>query len=141
MQEIHPDRFWLGNALTMRDPKSLFDVGIAAVVDLAIEEPPAQLPRQLTYVRIPLNDGGGNAPSLLVHAVQMTLDLLRSETPTLIACSAGISRSPTIASFALAAFLDEDPDQMLDNIAALTPTGIHRILWSDVADVFPKVRR
>ena len=127
--------------MTLRDSRTLFDVGIAAVVDLAIEEPPAQLPRQLAYLRIPLNDGGGNKPSLLAHAIQITLDLLQSETSTLIVCSAGLSRSPTIASFALAALQDDDPEQMLNKIAAVTPTAIHRILWSDVAGAFSGVRR
>ena len=62
MHEIHPDLLWVGHALDVREPRPLFDAGIAAVVDVAFEEPPAQLPRGLIYCRFPLNDGGGNAP-------------------------------------------------------------------------------
>ena len=60
MHEIHPDLLWLGHALDVREPRPLFDAGITAVVDVAFEEPPAQLPRQLIYCRFPLSDGGGN---------------------------------------------------------------------------------
>ena len=65
MHEIHSNLLWLGHALDIREPRSLFDVGVEAVVDVAYEEPPAQLPRQLIYCRFPINDGGGNEPSTL----------------------------------------------------------------------------
>ena len=58
MHEIHPNQVRLGHALDIREPRALFDVGIRAVVDVAIEEPPVALPRELIYCRFPIHDGG-----------------------------------------------------------------------------------
>ena len=101
MIEIQPNLLWLGNAHDVQNFEAIFDNGISAVVDVAYEEPATLLPRQLIYCRVPLNDGGGNEPNLILFAVETLLDLLKSEIPTLVACSAGLSRSPTIAAFAL----------------------------------------
>lgn len=117
MHEIHPSLLWIGHALDVREPGSLFDVGIRAVVDVALEEPPAQLPRQLIYCRFPLNDGGGNDVAILLQTIQTTVDLLDSHTRTIVACSACMSRSPTIAAFALAAYLAQEPDDVIARIA------------------------
>ena len=141
MHELHPNLLWLGHAFDGREPRPLFDVGITAVVDVAFEEPPAQLPRQLLYLRFPLNDGGGNDPPVLRFAVQSLVDLLHSETRTMVACSAGMSRSPTIAAYALACHLDITPELALERIAAIKSLEIKGQLWSDVASVFPSVRR
>ena len=45
--------------MDIREPRPLFDAGIRAVVDVAFEELPDRLPRQLVYCRFPLNDGSG----------------------------------------------------------------------------------
>ncbi|NNJ24357.1 dual specificity protein phosphatase family protein [Alienimonas chondri] len=93
---------YLGNAGSARDLRRLYDLEIAAVVDLAAEERPAQLGRDLVYVRVPLHDDGSNPESLLVFAVESVSLLLRTGRRTLIACSAGMSRSPVIAAAAIA---------------------------------------
>ena len=141
MHEIHPNLLWLGHAFDIRQPRPLFDTGITAVVDVAIEEPAAQLPRQLLYLRFPLYDGGGNDPSVLRFAVQSLIDLLYTNTRTLVACSAGMSRSPTIAAYSLACHLDITPELALERIASIKSLEIKGQLWSDVANVFPSVRR
>ncbi len=141
MQEIHPNLLWLGHALDVREPRALFDAEIAAVVDVAFEEPPAQLPRQLIYCRFPINDGGGNDPSVLLQAVQCTVDLLAFGTPTIVACSAGMSRSPTIAAFGLGAHLDQSPEDVISRLANLKSLEVNGPLWNDVASVFSRVRR
>ena len=141
MHELHPNLLWLGHAFDVREPRPLFDAGITAVVDVAFEEPPAELPRQLLYLRFPLNDGGGNGSPVLRLAVQSLVDLLHTETRTIVACSAGMSRSPTIAVFALACHLDIAPEVALERIADIKSLEIKGQLWSDVADVFPSVRR
>jgi hypothetical protein len=78
------------------------DSGIVAVVDLALEEPPAHFIRELAYFRLPLTDGAGNPPWLLRAAVDTMASLLRSNTPVLVSCGAGMSRSPAIAAAAIA---------------------------------------
>lgn len=141
MHEIHPDLFWIGHAFDIREPTPLFDAGITAVVDVAFEEPPALLPRQLIYCRFPLNDGGGNDASVLLHAVQTVISLLASETRMIVACSAGMSRSPTIAAFALAAHLGEEPDEVISRIAAVKSLEIKPALWNDVKNALSRVDR
>ncbi|MEQ8789854.1 MAG: dual specificity protein phosphatase [Pirellulaceae bacterium] len=140
MREIHPHLLWIGNALDARDSRALFDAEIEAVVDVAFEEPPATLPRQLIYCRFPLNDGGGNRAAILLHAVQCTVDLLAAGTRTLVACSAGMSRSPTIAAFALSSHLDQPAEEVLLGIAQVGALEVKGPLWNDVAAVLPRVR-
>ncbi|MEZ6116845.1 MAG: hypothetical protein R3C28_09770 [Pirellulaceae bacterium] len=121
----------------------MFDVGITAVVDVAFEEPPAQLPRQLLYLRFPLNDGGGNDPAVLRFAVQSLVDLLHSETRTMVACSAWHYRAfaDNCGLCGAACHLDITPELALERIAAIKSLEIKGQLWSDVARVFPSVRR
>ena len=141
MHEIHSNLLWLGNAGDLREPRQLFDAGIAAVVDVAFEEPPAQLPRQLIYCRFPLNDGGGNDGSLLLQSVQTITDLLAAGMRTIVACSAGMSRSPVIAAFALAAHLNQSPDDVISRIAAIKPLDASSRFWDEVTNIFSQVRR
>jgi hypothetical protein len=60
MREVIPDRLWIGNALDSRDVTGVLGLGITTVIDLAIEEPPIQFPRDVVYCRLPLIDGSGN---------------------------------------------------------------------------------
>ena len=141
MHEIHPELLWLGNALDIREPRSLFDVGITAVIDVAFEEPPAQLPRQLIYCRFPLNDGGGNDATVLLQTVQTLVDFLAAGTRTIVVCSAGISRSPTIAAHGLAALLAQKPCDVVARIAEAKSLEIQPVFWNDVGTVLSRVRR
>ena len=139
MHEVHPNSLWIGNASDIRNPELLFKNEISAVVDVAIDEPPAQLPRQLMYFRFPLTDGTGNDPTVLRLAVQTVAELLHSEVRTIVACSAGMSRSPTIAAFALAAHQRRSPDEVINDISKRRTLEIHPVLWSDVANIFPEI--
>ena len=62
MREIVPDVLWIGNVFDARNIKAVMDAGFQIVVDLAIEEPPIQLPREVASCRFPLLDGEGNSP-------------------------------------------------------------------------------
>lgn len=134
MREIQSELLWTGNA------RGLFDAGIAAVIDLAYEESPAQLPRQLVYCRIPIVDGRGNDPSLLRLALLTTVELLRSGTPAIVACSAGMSRSPTIAICALAVHLDQSPDSVLERVNDQAAIELHGDLWTDVGEIVAELQ-
>ena len=136
MHEIHPNLLWIGHAFDVRQPRPLFDAGITAVIDVAYEESPAQIPRHLTYCRFPLNDGGGNDPNTLLQTLQTATDLLRLNTPALIACSAGMSRSPTIAAFTLAHHLSEDPDDVIARIADIKSLELKAEFWDDTLAAF-----
>lgn len=101
MRHISDYALWLGHAGDARDKHELMRLGIAAVVDLAIEEPPAVAGHEMVYCRFPLVDGAENPQWLLRAAIDMTATLQRQKVPTLIACGGGVSRSPAIAAAAL----------------------------------------
>src|SRR5271167_4199453 len=69
MRQILPHSLWLGHAKDAEDFKQIFDLGINALVQLAVEEPAVQLPRELIYCRFPLVDGPGNEARLLSLAI------------------------------------------------------------------------
>lgn len=101
MRGISPHRLWIGHAGDLRNPRVILDTGISAVIDLAIDEPIAALPRELVYCRCPILDGEGNPEWLLSLAIQTTASLLRDQVPTLVCCSGGMSRSVLISAAAL----------------------------------------
>jgi len=101
MRHIPDYSLWLGHAGDARDKHELMRLGIGAVVDLAVEEPPAVVGREMLYCRFPLIDGADNPPWLLRAAIDLTAALLREKVPTLVACGGGLSRSPAIAAAAL----------------------------------------
>ncbi|HKB02777.1 MAG TPA: hypothetical protein VKD90_11190 [Gemmataceae bacterium] len=101
MRHIPDYSLWLGHAGDARDRHELLRLGVGAVVDLAVEEPPAVAGHEMVYCRFPLLDGTENPPWLLRAAIEMTATLLRQKVPTLVACSSGVSRAPAIAAAAL----------------------------------------
>ncbi|MEL6106398.1 MAG: dual specificity protein phosphatase [Planctomycetota bacterium] len=131
MHELLPKRLWIANAIEARDARMLFDLGIEAVVDVAYEEAPARLPRQLIYCRFPLNDGGGNPSSTLRLAVRIVTELVENAVPTAVACSAGMSRSPLIAAFAASQLVGESADDILKDLAQWRPLQLNAALWNE----------
>ncbi len=135
MLEVCQNLLWIGNALEARNSSALFDLQITAVVDLAYEESPAVLPRGIVYCRFPLNDGGGNSKALLRLTIQTVITLLQSETRALLACSAGMSRSPTVAAFSIGKFLNQSPGEVLKRIGKDKKLEIKETLWKDLTEI------
>lgn len=109
--------------------------GIAAVIDLAMEEPPIQFPRDIVYCRFPLIDGAGNQPTILRAAIETVASFMTSGTPTLVVCGAGMSRSPAIVAAALAT---GERITLADALARLTAGQPHDVspgLLQDIAGV------
>ena len=122
---------WIANAVEARDLKRVLDLGVEAVVDLAMQELPLSVTRELVYVRIPIVDGG-NDPWRLTCAVDAVRQLLQRQVPTLVFCSAGMSRSPAVVAAALSLVQNRPADDVLEQIAALLPHDVSPILWRDV---------
>jgi protein-tyrosine phosphatase len=132
MRQIPGYHLWLGHVGDVRDLRSVLSAGIAAIVDLALNEPPAKLTRDLVYCRFPLVDGTGNPPWLLRVAVETVAGLLHSCTPTLICCSAGMSRTPCIAAAAIARL---QGCSLADALTAVTeggPRDVSPVLWEEL---------
>lgn len=136
MHQVAGTQLWLGHVGKLRDISQLYTLGIKAVVDLALNEPPSQLPREITYCRFPLGDGVGNPPWLLRCAVEGVATLLREGVPTLVFCGAGLSRTPAIAAAAIAK-LEGCP---LSAALARTTSGVRAdvstALWADLEELF-----
>lgn len=64
MRAIIPDVLWIGHAGDARDLKKIMEMGIELLMDLAIEEPPVILPRDVAYCRFPIHDGAGNCTGM-----------------------------------------------------------------------------
>src|SRR5579862_3727868 len=118
MHEILPNQLWIGNAGDGRDAERLLQAGVAAVVNLAAEEPSPALPRGLIYCRLPIMDGEQDDESVLDLAIQSVVSLLKKRIPTLVHCGAGMSRSPAVAAAALSIVQGGSPEEKLKQIAA-----------------------
>lgn len=135
MQELLPGKFWIANVVEARDLRRVHELGAQAICDLAIEEPPIPLTRELIYCRMPILDGGDNTAERLRLAVATVVRLLRDETPTLLFCSAGMSRSPAVAAIGLAILERRSPDRVLAELAERMPLQVSPHLWRDLLAV------
>ncbi len=140
MQEIEPEKLWIGHAADLRNAAGLYALGISAVVDLAYEEKGAVLSRDLSYCRFPLRDGGENSEVMLATAVEVVVTFLRKGIPTLIGCSAGMSRSPSIAAVAIALVNEQQPAEVLAHIGQLKPIDVSPGLWEQAIAVYESVQ-
>jgi protein-tyrosine phosphatase len=132
MREVITNSLWLGTAIDARDITAVFDLGIVAVIDLAMEEPPIHYPRDIMYCRIPLVDGSGNRPEIIRAAVEVTASLIDSRVPTLVACGAGMSRSPIIVAAALTRVDGRSLEKGLEDITAGVARDVSTSLWAEV---------
>lgn len=132
MREILPRLLWIGNARDARDLNQVLDLGITAVIDLAREEPPISYPREIVYCRLPLIDGDENQTVILQTALTTVAHFISADLPTLVACSAGMSRSPAIAAGALSLVHDCSFAEALQQVGATGPCDVAPGLWNEL---------
>ncbi len=132
MKQVIPYPVWLGHAGDGRAFREILDVGIRAIVQLAAEETPLQPPRDLVFLRLPLLDGTGNDPGILGLAIRSVAALIQKRIPTLVCCSAGMSRSPAIVAAALALVQQAGLDECLETVTAGRPVDVSSGLWAEV---------
>jgi hypothetical protein len=140
MRQVAPHSLWLGHVGDARDLRRVFGAGVAALVDLAREEPPLVTHRELIYCRFPLEDGTDNPPELLRLAVRTVVDLLSAHTPTLVFCGAGMSRTPAVAAVALAVLTGRTPEECLESVKQVGPADVSPGLWQDVRAAWAELR-
>jgi hypothetical protein len=134
MRRVPGYSLWLGHAGDVRDVPGLLAAGIVAVIDLAIQEAPAPLTRELVYCRFPLVDGPGNPPWVLRAAVETVAGLIRDDVPTLVGCGAGLSRSPCIAGAAIARVRGCPADEGLAIALGSAPADVSPALWAEIRE-------
>ena len=126
----------VGTAADATDDSLLETHGVTTIVSLTHETPnPAA--QDLTVRSIPLIDGPQNSREQFTKAVEETVAALAADESVLVHCSAGASRSPTVAATALALAQNMDladaVQQVADNRAAVDP---HEALLRQAAHVY-----
>lgn len=134
MIEIVPSLVWLANGPEVRDLELIGEMHIEAIVDLAYEELPVCSLRSKLVIRVPLIDGEGNNLQHIRLAITYTAELIRSKTPFVIACSAGISRSPTILAAALSTLGDGSIEEKLALISTKKQIGTSTVFLAEVQE-------
>jgi hypothetical protein len=132
MRPLASSSLWLGHAGDARDLRGLLSAGFAALGDLAVNEPPLTVTRELVYCRVPIVDGTGNPPWLLQAAIETTATLARAKVQTLVFCAAGMSRSPAIAAAALARAQGRPAEECLAEILGDRGSDVSPGLWKEV---------
>lgn len=135
MRQVPGYPLWLGHAGDVRELRNVLAAGVRALVDLALNESPVAITRDLIYCRFPLVDGAGNAPWLLRMAIDNIVSLLQARTPTLVFCGAGISRTPCIAAAAIAQSCGLSPAEALRVVVRSGAADVSPALWLDVQAV------
>ncbi|MBA2115653.1 VOC family protein [Bremerella alba] len=139
MREITPNELWIANALQVRDIRATLLAGATAIVDLAMEERPIAFPRDILYCRFPLLDGTGNPQYLLQTCIETVAKLVEAKRPTIIACSAGMSRSPVVAAAAIAQVKDMTLEASLLKLTEKGPHDVSPALLYDVLQAMPRL--
>lgn len=134
VREIIPHTLWIGNALEARDARCVMSAGIRAIVDVAMEEPPIPLPRDMIYCRFPLVDGAGNSRECVRAAIGTTVRFVTLQVPTLVTCSAGMSRSPAIVAAALTIIEGVSLEEALRRVTDHQPHDVSASFLMDVAE-------
>lgn len=140
MRQIQPYQLWIGHAGDGRAYHTLVDCGIRVVVQLALEESHTQPPHEVAVLRIPLLDGAGNDDFLISLAVKSVAELIRQNVPTLVCCSAGMSRSPAIVAAALSLAQDIPIDDCLKEVTDHHAADISPGLWDEIVFVTTQIR-
>jgi protein-tyrosine phosphatase len=135
MRQLDGFSLWIGTAHDARDIKYVLGLGVKALVDLAQEEPPVRVTRDLIYLRFPLLDSSGNPLWLLRAAVAAIEELVESRVPTLVACGAGMSRSPAIVAIVTSDFQGIEPGDALMELRKHGPIDVSPALWQDLLAV------
>lgn len=135
MIQVEPYLLWIGHLGEGRALEKLERQGIRAVVQLAVEERPLELPREMIFYRFPLVDGCGNDADLLGLAIAAVASLVRRQIPALVCCGAGMSRSPSIAAAGIAISEIMPPEQALQIVNKHHRTDVLPGLWQEIVDV------
>jgi protein-tyrosine phosphatase len=132
MHQIIPSRLWIGHIGDARDVRNVLNLGVEAVVDLACNELPVEVPRDIIYLRVPIVDGSGNSPEILKLAVETTARLIDCGIASFVYCSVGLSRTPAIVAAAMASANHSDLDESLKMLSERMSHDVLPGLWNEV---------
>ncbi len=135
IRDVYNGLLYVGDAISARDLRLIYDHRFAAVLDLAANESPVVLGRDIIYCRFPLSDDDSNSDAMISAAIVCLRSLIARNYRTLVACSAGMSRSPMIAAAAISLRTGESLADSLAQLAAGAPHDVSPTLFSSVQRV------
>jgi len=135
MNQIQPYLLHVGHLGDGQHFKALFDENIRAVVQVAWENAPLQLPRELIFCRFPLIDGPGNRPEPIRLAIETVVHLLREQVSVLVCCDSGASRAPAIAAAALAQYTGKPLSGCLQEVTRHRHADVHPALYEHIEGI------
>jgi hypothetical protein len=141
MRQILNHQLWIGNAGDLDDARAILATGVEAVIEVADNEPLADLPRELIRLRFPLSDGGPNPAWMLRLAANSLAELVKEEISTLVCCSMGMSRSVCVAAAGLSIGSGNSLNESLSLIAMYGPCDVAPELWAQFQQALGSSRR
>lgn len=141
IRKIQSKQLFIGDAITARDLKLVYDHGITAVLDLAVDERPAVLGRDIIYCRFPLSDDGSNDDAIISAAIMCLMSMVQRNFTTLVACSAGMSRSPLVVAAALSLLSNQTLAECLAQTIQDSPHDVSPTLYKSVSGVVTALSR
>lgn len=139
IRDVYKGLIYIGDAISARDVKQIYDHEFVAVLDLAANEPPAMLGRDIIYCRFPLSDDDSNEVGVVSAAIECLYSLIKRDYRTLVTCSAGLSRSPVIAAAAISIQTGGPLAAVLAQITMSAPHDVSPTLFSSVQRVHAKL--
>ena len=135
MDSVSDDLF-VGTVEDATDDSALETHSVTTIISLT-HETPSFTEQELTIHSIPLIDGPQHNRQQFTKAVEETIAALEADGGVLVHCSAGASRSPTVAATALALSQDMELEDALKQVAvdrdAVDP---HEALLRQAAHVY-----
>jgi hypothetical protein len=86
-------------------------------------------------IGVPLIDGSGNQLGVLRAAIETTRVLIESQTSLLVACGAGMSRSPAIVAAAMAMIDGITLAEALGKMVAQQPHDVSPSLLGEISEI------
>ncbi len=77
--------------------------------------------------------------AIIETAIRCVVSVIEHDIKTLVACGAGMSRSPAIAAAAMAIVAQRPPDNCLNEITTNAPHDVSPILWTRVKQVYNQI--
>ncbi len=127
---------WIGNASDLRDIPSVLNNGVAAIIDLAAEEPFPTIPRATSYCRFALTDDGENNAADIQAAILAASTFVSVGLAIAICCSAGLSRSPSVAAATMSFISGDSLVASLELVSAVKHIDVSPAFWNQVVGVF-----
>jgi hypothetical protein len=125
-------RLFVGPAMTLKDPAAVLATGVQTVICVAAEKFPDPWPRDLPFLRLPLDEGASNSEPLVTLLLHIVGRLIAEDVPTLIVCSMGMSRSVGVAAASIALYEGAAPDDVLRRVVKEHPADMSPSLWDSL---------